>query len=1275
MPVPAVLSPFKLCTFFLVLIAVSGVAHGQTPGALLEPPTRSAPHPIPPFLIDGWTSSQGLPEEAISAIVQTRDGYLWLGSFSGLARFDGVTFRRFTTGNTPGVLSDRIHSLLEDRHGTLWVGTEGAGVFMLRDGVFSTPSWNAQLPDPQVWSISETRDGALWFGTNHGVARVDDRGELTTYWVRNGQAAAVGAITEARDGVIWIGLWPGGVERIVGDNIQPFPAPALGDLPLVTRIHEDSGGTIWIGTAVGLFRVEHERTELVSLRGPSGEPRVRSIVDDPQGGLWIGTTNGLWHVNGSERVRYGAEVGLSEDNLLRVYRDREGNLWVALRSGGLQRVKPRRATTYLPQTFGRLTFVPIVSDGADGFWAGSICEGLWHYGNGVFEQYTRFQGYPLYCIWSLHRDADGTLWFGGSRDGLVRLVDGRATVMPSAGLAVNAIIRDRAGALWIGANHTLKRLVSDDTFENHDLPESGAALFLAERRAGGLWVGTTAGLLAFDQGKFSRWSKADGLSHDIIRTVLEDPDGTVWLGTDGGGLNRMKDGRVTHYGPTNGLLDEVVSQILDDGHGFFWMSGSKGVSRVSRAELASVAEGRATRVSPVLYDTNDGMLSSASGGGGQPAGWRAPDGRLWFPTTAGLVAIDPTIATNTIPPPVAVTGLVIDQQAGEPMADLTLPPGVQNLEIHYTGLSFVTPQKVQFRYRLVGYDADWVEAGTRRAAYYSYLPPGRYRFEVSARNEAGVWSTESAVLSVHRQPYFYQTGWFATLAAIAVTLLGVLAYRFRLRQLLRRTHELEGAVALRTTEVVNQRNATAAVHEELLDTHRRLTKAHDDLLATLNQTRLAVCVIDRQGAIAFLSVAAEEALGCTSEEAVGRRWQEVLPFSAADRDRVDALMRVPSAERRRLPVRLETDEGHRYWMEIDVRDDPRDAARRVLYLHDVTELYDLQRLLDGGAQFQGLIGETAAMTLVYRQIRDVAPVDSTVVVEGETGTGKELVARAIHDLSGRHARPFVAVNCAGLTESLLTSQLFGHRRGAFTGAVADQIGLFEAANGGTLLLDEIGDISLSVQAALLRVLQEREILRVGDSRPRKIDVRLLAATHRDLQAEVAAGRFREDLFYRLRVVRLRLPPLRQRRDDIPVLAAWFLGQVRARGHARVYEVSRAAMDVLLAYSWPGNVRELKATIESAAVAAQGPIIEVTHLPTDLVEALGGAEAAPLRTVGRAAAESEGEIVLDARYREHVERALKQSRGNRTAAARLLGVSRNKLYRRLRELGVSEPPEA
>jgi DNA-binding NtrC family response regulator len=320
-------------------------------------------------------------------------------------------------------------------------------------------------------------------------------------------------------------------------------------------------------------------------------------------------------------------------------------------------------------------------------------------------------------------------------------------------------------------------------------------------------------------------------------------------------------------------------------------------------------------------------------------------------------------------------------------------------------------------------------------------------------------------------------------------------------------------------------------------------------------------------------------------------------------------------------------------------------------LRDTEEtVQDLTRQLNEKTQFQNLIGKSQLMGQLYGQIRDVAKVDATVLIEGETGTGKELVARAIHLSSPRKTGPFIAVNCAGLTDALLGSQLFGHKKGAFTGAVDHQQGFFEAANGGTLFLDEIGDISPAVQTNLLRVLQEREIIRLGESRPRKVDVRVLAATHHNLSQDVANGVFRADLLYRIRVARIHLPSLRNRREDIPLLVASFLGQCCAVTGKPVDRVSPEAMQALTNYAWPGNVRELKSAIESGVISCKETTIRIDDLPPEVFDSL-------VPQMPFEAPQDEKARLLA---------ALNQAKGNRTMAARLLGVSRATLYRRLTE---------
>jgi PAS domain S-box-containing protein len=433
-----------------------------------------------------------------------------------------------------------------------------------------------------------------------------------------------------------------------------------------------------------------------------------------------------------------------------------------------------------------------------------------------------------------------------------------------------------------------------------------------------------------------------------------------------------------------------------------------------------------------------------------------------------------------------------------------------------------------------------------------------------------------------------------------------------------------------------------------------LARSHDNLLALLNELRLGTVMLDEAGRITFLSRVCQHLLGGSQEEVIGRHWEDVSTFPAPTKAKLKAMAACPAHTRTKVPVHLETAEGHRYWMDIEVQDDPRDARRKIVCFYDMTEVHDLRRLLGEKSQFHDLIGKSEPMLQIYQQIRDLARVDTTVLIEGETGTGKELVARAIHAASHRQHKPFIAVNSAGLTESLLASQLFGHRRGAFTGAVADQQGLFEAANGGTLFLDEIGDIPASVQISLLRVLQEREIMRLGEARPRKIDVRFLTATNRNLLADIETGTFRADLLYRIRVARIRLPALRERRQDLPLLVSSFMSQCRVTIGKPVEDVSHDAMERLLTYAWPGNVRELRSAIEFAVIHCRGPVIQVEDLPPEC-------GAAPvLSFLGSETPHDEKQRLLA---------ALAQTRGNRTVAARLLGMSRATFYRRLASLHI------
>ncbi len=482
--------------------------------------------------------------------------------------------------------------------------------------------------------------------------------------------------------------------------------------------------------------------------------------------------------------------------------------------------------------------------------------------------------------------------------------------------------------------------------------------------------------------------------------------------------------------------------------------------------------------------------------------------------------------------------------------------------------------------------------------------------------------------------------------------------QLELRRLVRRMREHE-------RELVEGRDRLEAAN-------RRLSLQSEHLLQVLERLETGVLVVDPRGVIRFASRWFRRQLGAPAElEGADVRALPVGPPAV-----LEALVQAqagfgPPPGKRLLHV---SDGPVRRDLEVSVQADP--GSEDFLWLfHDVTEL----RLHEADPLKTGswLLGNSDAIWDVRRRVIDLGRGSWPVLIEGETGTGKELAARAIHSHSPRKDGPFLAINCAGLTESLLTSQLFGHRRGSFTGATSDQAGLFEAASGGTLFLDEVGDMPMGVQALLLRVLETGEILRVGEQRTRQVDVRIVAATHRDLVRRVELGEFREDLLYRLRVGRLTMPPLRERRADIPLLFSHFLeksARVAARESLRP---SPEAWRVLLAHAWPGNVRELKHAAEFLIIHCRGPVARPEDLPPELGNA-GAFNDVAFATPGVAVATSGSGAAPqptnpavspppwpEARPRPdraRLEAALRAAGGNRSRAARALGVSRATLYR-------------
>ncbi len=769
-----------------------------------------------------WQDQHGLPQNGISEVVQTPDGYLWLAIAEGIARFDGIRFTAFDTENTPEIRSNNVQSLLVDRSGTLWIGTHGGGLSRSKDGRFSHFSTSEGLSAPFVRSLFEDRLGNLWVGTDGGGLNLFKDGQFTAYTTANG----------------------------LPDNH-------------INTINEDATGNLLVGTKKGLVQFKGGQFSVFTYKSGLSEKRIDKIFRDSAGTLWIGNQNGLSRLNGWEITTFGESDGLKNNEIKSIAQDREGTLWVGTRDGGLYRFKDGRfevATT--KEGLINNGIQAIFADQTGDLWLGTNGGGLAQFRIGQFRAYTTSDGLPGNMVVAVFEDAGGGIWIGTDL-GLCRFKDGKfAPITLPNGDSINnvtGISQDREGNIWINSGvgdivfkyregSSKIEIVRNDVFDNrggvvvedgtgniwygtssdglHRVERDGRETVfhkqdgladeyvnvLYEDLSGSLWIGTRNGLNLFKDGVLTRFTAQDGFTGGHVLSFYEDQHGNLWIGTSGDGLFRFQNGKFFPITMKNGLYDNLAFQILEDDKGNLWMSGNKGIYRANIAELVDFTTGQRSSVNSFSYGSFDGMLSRECNGA-NPAGVKAKDGRLWFPTIKGVVVIDPKI-TNEKPPLVSIEKVLIDNQVLPNGAEVKIQPGQNDLEVQFTALSWNRPTQIKFKYQLVGLDEDWVDSGIRRTAYYPHIPPGEYTFRVIADNGEGVWNYEGQSLAVVVLPPFYQTWWFWILCALIIGLIIRLIYVYRLA----RIEKISQAKTLFTQQLIeNQEQERKRIAVELHD--------------------------------------------------------------------------------------------------------------------------------------------------------------------------------------------------------------------------------------------------------------------------------------------------------------------------------------------------------------------------------------------------------------------------------------------------------------------------
>jgi signal transduction histidine kinase/ligand-binding sensor domain-containing protein/DNA-binding NarL/FixJ family response regulator len=762
-----------------------------------------------------WGTEEGLPQNTVPAIAQSTDGYLWLGTELGLVRFDGLHFAIFDKSSTPELKSNKVDVLLADRANGLWIGTLGGGLARLNNGKFSSFGPKQGLSSGSVLSLLEDRAGNLWIGTDGGGLNCLRNGRFTVYTTRDGLPDnEIFALAEDQDGSIWIGTHEG-LSHLTHGVFQNYGIRDGLPVPYVRCLYMSAQGTLWIGTnGGGLSSLRNGAFHLFNTKDGLPSNAIASIREDSRGSLWIGTIGGgLARMTGNTFSSYKSNDGLPSNDVWSIFQDRDENLWIGTGGGGLARLFDGDLFTAYGTKDGLSSPVtlPIYEDAEGTLWIGTNGGGLNRFRDGKFSTLTTKDGLADNLIFSICGDREGTLWIG-TRKGLNRLKNGKLTTYTkSAGLPsdiVGATLVDHDGTLWIGTRAGLGQWKNGKftTYTTKDGMSSNVVRTIYEDRQQRLWIGTAGGgLNVFAHGRFEVFDSRRGLSNDVVLAIHESAGGVLWVGTDGGGLNRLKDGKFTSFTTRDGLLDDAVFRILEDDSGHLWMSSNKGVFRVSIRSLNERAEKRAGRIPMFAYGTPDGMKTRECNGGFQPAGWKGRDGRLWFPTMKGIVVVDPRKAeSGGAPLRVLFEQAFVDEREMNVTSGIEAPPGRGELEFRYSAPNFRSPERVVFKYKLEGFDRDWIDAGTRRVAYYTNIPSGHYRFQVIGSNGGGTWSAASSSLDLFLKPHFYQTLWFYGVCLFALVGLVAGGHVTHVRHLRERKKDLERRVDARTVELRNE---------------------------------------------------------------------------------------------------------------------------------------------------------------------------------------------------------------------------------------------------------------------------------------------------------------------------------------------------------------------------------------------------------------------------------------------------------------------------------------
>jgi len=782
------------------------------------------------YSIRVWQAEDGLPQNSITAVTQTHDGYVWIGTYGGLARFDGDRFRIFDAVNTPELHDSRIVSLFEDRAGNLWIGHDSGTITRYHNGRFDHFRDPKTEGSEKLVGFQADASGNVWALRQKGTLESLDGHVVLSPGKVITQSGLV-HITQTPE-TIWTRV-DGAVYQLEHDKLVGVDFGQVQYSEYIFGIGGARDGGLWVVRDLRLRKWRNGKWVEDLGVCPWDQSSISAIIELKSGDVAVGTMeHGLYILR-----RYGSPVhfdqstGLPQNWVRCLYEDAEGNLWVGAGTAGMAMVRPSAVSMLnAPDQWQGRTVLSIAQGPSNSLWIGTEGAGLYSLRGGRWTRFGDEEGIKNQFVWAVAEGPNEEMWAGTWGGGVFRQEGDHFTPVSDIPVEHSPVFAlsftPKRDALWVGTNPGLiYRDEKGTRWMFHDAKDQprGVCAVVADAD-GAMWCAMSdAGLGFYKNGNLTLYTKADGLSSNAVQSLLIERDGTLWIGTTDGGLNRFRNGRFAAVGVEQGLPSNAICYIADDGLGYFWMSTHHGIVRVAKTELNRCADGLAANIATQVFDQNDGLPTIEFSGGMSAAGCQTNDGRIYFASSRGVVSVEPReVRVNPVPPPVAIEGMHVDGKNVDLVASTRKPlaPDNQRIEFKYTALSFSAPDRVLFKYRLEGLDHDWVDAGSRRVASYSHLAAGQYKFRVIACNDGGLWNQNGSEYEFSVRAHFWEAPWFISFAAISVLSIVAIGARAETRRRMRRhLEEVE-----RERSIDRERSRIAQdIHDDIGATLTRIT--------------------------------------------------------------------------------------------------------------------------------------------------------------------------------------------------------------------------------------------------------------------------------------------------------------------------------------------------------------------------------------------------------------------------------------------------------------------